>query len=188
MAPLHAVLLPSVTRVKAFLDGLVAVESTEGERAHRAPRGHGGARLVLGLAVPAANTEGWHHPCCLLHPGNVPQGGGPARCHAGAARMAGDWCPWAGGSGGTWGDAATSLPGCATATVGEGPVPPALFHPLATIKEGYLHTRTAGGPALLPRFAFKKRYFWLSTEALTYSKSPEWQVGAACDPHPTPGA
>uniref|UniRef100_A0A8B9EER2 RAS protein activator like 1 n=1 Tax=Anser cygnoides TaxID=8845 RepID=A0A8B9EER2_ANSCY len=78
MAPLHAVLLPSVTRVKAFLDGLVEVDSTQGE-----PPGHAG------------------HP---LH--------------------------------GT-------------------------------------------GPALLPRFAFKKRYFWLSTEALSYSKSPEWQVGAA---------
>ncbi|KAM6051577.1 LOW QUALITY PROTEIN: rasGAP-activating-like protein 1 [Theristicus caerulescens] len=89
MAPLHAVLLPSVTRVKAFLDSLVTVESAE---------------------------------------------------------------------------------------AGEGPLPPALFHPSATIKEGYLHTRTAGGPALLPRFTFKKRYFWLSSEALTYSKSPERQV------------
>uniref|UniRef100_A0A8B9NK56 RAS protein activator like 1 n=1 Tax=Accipiter nisus TaxID=211598 RepID=A0A8B9NK56_9AVES len=89
MAPLHAVLLPSVTRVKAFLDNLVTVESAE---------------------------------------------------------------------------------------AGEEPVLPALFRPPATIKEGYLHTRTAGGSALLPRFAFKKRYFWLSTEALTYSKSPEWQV------------
>ncbi|KAM6052488.1 rasGAP-activating-like protein 1 isoform 2-T2 [Chlamydotis macqueenii] len=87
MAPLHAILPPSVTRVKAFLDGLLAVEGVE----------------------------------------------------------AGE------GSG-------------------------ALFHPSATIKEGYLHTRTAGGPALLPRLAFKKRYFWLSAEALTYSKSPEWQV------------
>ncbi|XP_009274638.1 PREDICTED: rasGAP-activating-like protein 1 [Aptenodytes forsteri] len=89
MAPLHAILLPSVTRVKAFLDGLVEVESAE---------------------------------------------------------------------------------------AGEGPVPLALFRPSATIKEGYLHTRTAGGPVLLPRFAFKKRYFWLSSEALTYAKSPEWQV------------
>lgn len=69
------------------------------------------------------------------------------------------------------------------ATAGEEPVPPALFQPSATIKEGYLHTRTAGGAALLPRFAFKKRYFWLSSEALTFSKSPEWQVSAACDPH-----
>ncbi|XP_053938806.1 rasGAP-activating-like protein 1 [Cuculus canorus] len=91
MAPLHAVLVPSVARVKAFLDGLVTVESTE-----------------------------------------------------------------------------------AAAAAGEGTVPPALFHPSATIKEGYLHTRVAGAPALLPRF--KKKYFWLSTEALTYSKSPTWQV------------
>lgn len=72
--------------------------------------------------------------------------------------------------------------------MGEGPVPPALFSPSATTKEGYLHTRTAGGPTLLPRFAFKKRYFWLSAEALTYSKSPEWQVGAVRAPHPVPGA
>uniref|UniRef100_A0A8B9EDI9 RAS protein activator like 1 n=1 Tax=Anser cygnoides TaxID=8845 RepID=A0A8B9EDI9_ANSCY len=85
MAPLHAVLLPSVTRVKAFLDGLVEVDT------------------------------------------------------------------------------------------GEEPVPAAPFGPSATIKEGYLHVREAEEPALLPRFAFKKRYFWLSTEALSYSKSPEWQ-------------
>ncbi|KAM6112024.1 rasGAP-activating-like protein 1 [Pterocles gutturalis] len=89
MAPLHAVLLPCVTRVTVFLDQLVAVEGTE---------------------------------------------------------------------------------------AGEGPVSPSLCCPSAPIKEGYLHTRTAGGPALLPRFTFKKRYFWLSTEALTCSKSPEWQV------------
>ncbi|XP_066834915.1 rasGAP-activating-like protein 1 isoform X3 [Anser cygnoides] len=88
MAPLHAVLLPSVTRVKAFLDGLVEVDSTQ---------------------------------------------------------------------------------------AGEEPVPVAPFGPSATIKEGYLHVREAEEPALLPRFAFKKRYFWLSTEALSYSKSPEWQ-------------
>ncbi|XP_069727351.1 rasGAP-activating-like protein 1 [Phaenicophaeus curvirostris] len=89
MAPLHPVLVPSVTRVKAFLDGLVTVESTE-------------------------------------------------------------------------------------AAAGEGTVPPALSHPSGTIKEGYLHTRVAGAPTLLPRF--KKKYFWLSTEALTYSKSPACQV------------
>lgn len=58
-------------------------------------------------------------------------------------------------------------------------MPAAPFGPSATIKEGYLHVREAEEPALLPRFAFKKRYFWLSTEALSYSKSPEWQVGAA---------
>ncbi|XP_068767601.1 rasGAP-activating-like protein 1 [Struthio camelus] len=54
---------------------------------------------------------------------------------------------------------------------GEGPLPPA-----APVKEGYLHTRDAPGLPLLPRFAFKKRYFWLSAEALSYSKSPEWQA------------
>ncbi|XP_035412435.1 rasGAP-activating-like protein 1 [Cygnus atratus] len=89
MAPLHAVLLPSVTRVKAFLDSLVEVDSTQ---------------------------------------------------------------------------------------AGEEPVPAAPFGPSATIKEGYLHVREAEEPSLLPRFAFKKRYFWLSTEALSYSKSPEWQA------------
>ncbi|XP_035196664.1 rasGAP-activating-like protein 1 isoform X2 [Oxyura jamaicensis] len=99
MAPLHAVLLPSVTRVKAFLDSLVEVDST----------------------------------------------------HA-----------------------------------GEEPVPAAPFGPSATIKEGYLHVREAEEPSLLPRFAFKKRYFWLSTEALSYSKSPEWQGPQArcCIPVP----
>ncbi|XP_030438202.1 rasGAP-activating-like protein 1 isoform X1 [Gopherus evgoodei] len=54
--------------------------------------------------------------------------------------------------------------------------PRTLFHPSVTIKEGYLHQRKAEGPHLLPRFTFKKRYFWLSSETLSYSKSPEWQV------------
>lgn len=50
MAPLNAVLLPSVTRVRAFLDALVTVESPEGERGQR--RGHcwcwvSGITLVL---------------------------------------------------------------------------------------------------------------------------------------------
>lgn len=59
------------------------------------------------------------------------------------------------------------------------------FSPSATIKEGFLHSREAEEPSLLPRFAFKKRYFWLSAQALSYSKSPECQVGAARRP-PTP--
>uniref|UniRef100_A0A674IAL3 RAS protein activator like 1 n=1 Tax=Terrapene triunguis TaxID=2587831 RepID=A0A674IAL3_9SAUR len=54
--------------------------------------------------------------------------------------------------------------------------PRTLFHPSVTIKEGYLHKRKAEGLHLLPRFTFKKRYFWLSSETLSYSKSPEWQV------------
>uniref|UniRef100_A0A8C3SS35 RAS protein activator like 1 n=1 Tax=Chelydra serpentina TaxID=8475 RepID=A0A8C3SS35_CHESE len=54
--------------------------------------------------------------------------------------------------------------------------PRTLFHPSVTIKEGYLHKHKAEGLHLLPRFTFKKRYFWLSSETLSYSKSPEWQV------------
>ncbi|XP_068509708.1 rasGAP-activating-like protein 1 isoform X3 [Anas acuta] len=89
MAPLHAVLLPSITRVKAFLDSLVEVDGT-----------HAGEELVLAA------------PLC----------------------------------------------------------------PTATIKEGFLHVREAEEPSsLLPRSAFKKRYFWLSAEALSYSKTPEGQ-------------
>ncbi|KAJ7309609.1 hypothetical protein JRQ81_007663 [Phrynocephalus forsythii] len=51
-----------------------------------------------------------------------------------------------------------------------------LFHPTATIKEGYLHKHKADSLQLVSRFTFKKRYFWLSNESLSYSKSPEWQV------------
>lgn len=38
MAPLHTVLLPSITRVRAFLDSLIEVDSTQGERARWAPQ------------------------------------------------------------------------------------------------------------------------------------------------------
>ncbi|XP_061459323.1 rasGAP-activating-like protein 1 isoform X6 [Rhineura floridana] len=50
-----------------------------------------------------------------------------------------------------------------------------LFHPSATIKEGYLNKRKADGLHLVSRFTFKKRYFWLSNESLSYSKSAECQ-------------
>ncbi|XP_077164219.1 rasGAP-activating-like protein 1 isoform X2 [Paroedura picta] len=50
------------------------------------------------------------------------------------------------------------------------------FHPSATIKEGYLQKRKAEGLHLVSRFTFKKRYFWLSNETLSYSRSPDWQV------------
>ncbi|XP_010718818.1 rasGAP-activating-like protein 1 isoform X2 [Meleagris gallopavo] len=90
MAPLNTVLLPSITRVRAFLDSLIEVDSTQ-------------------------------------------------------------------------------------ATAGEGMASVAPFSPSATIKEGFLHAREAEEPSLLPRFAFKKRYFWLSAQALSYSKSPECQ-------------
>ncbi|XP_027720185.1 rasGAP-activating-like protein 1 isoform X2 [Vombatus ursinus] len=54
--------------------------------------------------------------------------------------------------------------------------PRLLFPPSAVIKEGYLHLRKAEAGALVPRFAFKKRYFCLSSETFSYSKAPEWQV------------
>ncbi|KPP61591.1 rasGAP-activating-like protein 1-like [Scleropages formosus] len=51
----------------------------------------------------------------------------------------------------------------------------AVFLPSVTLKEGFLHKRKADSPQLLTRFAFKKRYFWLSSESLSYAKSPDWQ-------------
>lgn len=45
-----------------------------------------------------------------------------------------------------------------------------------TVREGYLLKRKEEPASLATRFAFKKRYFWLSGETLSYSKSPEWQV------------
>ncbi|XP_069768610.1 rasGAP-activating-like protein 1 [Narcine bancroftii] len=51
-----------------------------------------------------------------------------------------------------------------------------VFHPSVTIKEGYLHKRKAEGVNLVTRFTFKKRYFWLSSENLSYAKSSDWQV------------
>ena len=49
--------------------------------------------------------------------------------------------------------------------------------PSVTVKEGLLHKYKAEGPQLLSRFAFKKRYFWLTSETLSYAKTPDWQVG-----------
>ncbi|XP_072444181.1 rasGAP-activating-like protein 1 isoform X3 [Chiloscyllium punctatum] len=51
-----------------------------------------------------------------------------------------------------------------------------VFHPSVTIKEGYLHKRKAEGVNLVTRFTFKKRYFWLNSETLSYAKTPDWQV------------
>lgn len=45
-----------------------------------------------------------------------------------------------------------------------------------TVREGYLLKRKDEPTSLATRFAFKKRYFRLSGEMLSYSKSPEWQV------------
>nr|XP_046206466.1 rasGAP-activating-like protein 1 [Oncorhynchus gorbuscha] len=53
----------------------------------------------------------------------------------------------------------------------------AVFLPSVTVKEGYLQKHKAEGPQLLSRFAFKKRYFWLSSETLSYAKTLDlWQV------------
>ncbi|XP_070619201.1 LOW QUALITY PROTEIN: rasGAP-activating-like protein 1 [Erythrolamprus reginae] len=63
-----------------------------------------------------------------------------------------------------------------TETEGSEKQPWTLFHSSAIIKEGYLQKRKAEGVHLVSRFTFKKRYFWLSHESFSYSKSPEWQV------------
>nr|XP_036849324.1 rasGAP-activating-like protein 1 isoform X2 [Manis javanica] len=53
----------------------------------------------------------------------------------------------------------------------------AVVPPSVTVREGYLLKRKEEPASLATRFAFKKRYFWLNGETLSYSKSPEWQVG-----------
>ncbi|XP_006870574.1 PREDICTED: rasGAP-activating-like protein 1 [Chrysochloris asiatica] len=52
----------------------------------------------------------------------------------------------------------------------------ALVPPSVTVREGYLLKRKEEPTSLATRFAFKKRYFWLSGETLSYSKNPEWQM------------
>ncbi|XP_057601577.1 rasGAP-activating-like protein 1 isoform X3 [Hippopotamus amphibius kiboko] len=52
----------------------------------------------------------------------------------------------------------------------------ALVPPSVTIREGYLLKRKEEPSGLATCFAFKKHYFWLSGETLSYSKSPEWQM------------
>ncbi|XP_073080076.1 rasGAP-activating-like protein 1 isoform X3 [Manis javanica] len=52
----------------------------------------------------------------------------------------------------------------------------AVVPPSVTVREGYLLKRKEEPASLATRFAFKKRYFWLNGETLSYSKSPEWQT------------
>ncbi|XP_062446373.1 rasGAP-activating-like protein 1 [Rhea pennata] len=59
---------------------------------------------------------------------------------------------------------------------GEGPPERAPRPPSATIREGYVRAAEAPGLCPPPRSAFKKRYFWLSAEALSSSASPERQA------------
>ncbi|KAM6930431.1 rasGAP-activating-like protein 1 isoform 3-T3 [Xenentodon cancila] len=58
-----------------------------------------------------------------------------------------------------------------------------VFMPSVTVKEGYLHKHKAEGPQLLSRFAFKKRYFWLTSEMLSYAKTSDWQVRSSIPIH-----
>ncbi|NIG61479.1 rasGAP-activating-like protein 1 [Pontoporia blainvillei] len=51
----------------------------------------------------------------------------------------------------------------------------ALVPPSVTLREGYLLKRKEEPAGLATRFAFKKRYFRLSGELLSYSRSPECQ-------------
>ncbi|XP_061527376.1 rasGAP-activating-like protein 1 isoform X2 [Phycodurus eques] len=59
----------------------------------------------------------------------------------------------------------------------------AVFLPSVIVKEGYLHKHKAEGAQLLSRFASKKRYFWLTSETLSYAKTPDWQVRASMPIH-----
>lgn len=52
----------------------------------------------------------------------------------------------------------------------------ALVHPSTIVREGFLLKRKEEPAGLATRFAFKKRYFRLSGQDLSYSKTPEWQV------------
>ncbi|XP_077995563.1 rasGAP-activating-like protein 1 isoform X2 [Glandiceps talaboti] len=51
-----------------------------------------------------------------------------------------------------------------------------VFHHSMTIKEGYLRKRRGEDIAVVTPFTFKKRYFWLSNETLSYAKEPEIEV------------
>nr|XP_057926493.1 rasGAP-activating-like protein 1 [Doryrhamphus excisus] len=59
----------------------------------------------------------------------------------------------------------------------------AVFLPSVIVKEGYLHKHKTEGAQLLSRFAFKKRYFWLTSETLSYAKAPDWQVRSSLPIH-----
>ncbi|XP_068509714.1 rasGAP-activating-like protein 1 isoform X9 [Anas acuta] len=90
MAPLHAVLLPSITRVKAFLDSLVEVDGT-----------HAGEELVLAapLCPTATIKEGFLHvreaeePSSLL-PRSAFKKRVPRRVAASPCRRCGRWSAW----------------------------------------------------------------------------------------------
>ncbi|TRY64833.1 hypothetical protein DNTS_004424 [Danionella cerebrum] len=51
-----------------------------------------------------------------------------------------------------------------------------VFLPSVVLREGFLQKHHNDGPQLLKRFTFKKRYFWLSSETLSFAKSPDCQI------------
>lgn len=61
-----------------------------------------------------------------------------------------------------------------------------LVQPSTIVREGFLLKRKEEPAGLATRFAFKKRYFRLSGRDLSYSKTPEWQVGLQHAPPPAP--
>lgn len=56
----------------------------------------------------------------------------------------------------------------------------ALVPPSLTVREGFLLKRKEEPGGLATCFAFKKRYFRLSGETLSYAKGPECQVSTRC--------
>lgn len=66
MAPLNTVLLPSITRVRAFLDSLIEVDSTQGEQARWAPRN---PTPSWGYVL---YPKGWEHLCAFWGDGGTP--------------------------------------------------------------------------------------------------------------------
>lgn len=62
----------------------------------------------------------------------------------------------------------------------------ALVQPSTIVREGFLLKRKEEPAGLATRFAFKKRYFRLSGRDLSYSKTPEWQVGLQHAPPQAP--
>lgn len=51
-----------------------------------------------------------------------------------------------------------------------------VFHPSVTIKQGYLWKRRMDKIYFVNSFTFKKRYFWLKYDCISYAKKPSDQV------------
>ncbi|XP_066418083.1 rasGAP-activating-like protein 1 isoform X1 [Molothrus aeneus] len=125
MAPLNAVLLPSVTRVRAFLDALVTV----GERGHRAGRGHCWCQWARcqchrdiasprppSRRVPCTPAQSWGWHCCPASPsrrgtsGSAPRPWPMPRCPRGRCSAPSQWSR--SGQWSRWTGAPSSTPTC----------------------------------------------------------------------------